>query len=97
MNYSNRFTVITGSNGSGKTVYLKQCALIIYLAHVGVFVPAELAEIPLVDRILFVTKEESIYNQKSCGFAAELKSLSRVLSPGMITNKSLVLFDELGS
>jgi DNA mismatch repair protein MSH5 len=42
-NYSNRCTILTGPNGSGKTVYLKQISLIIYLAHCGLFVPAGFA------------------------------------------------------
>lgn len=42
-NYSNRLMLITGPNGSGKTIYMKQVCLIIYLAHLGFFVPAEFA------------------------------------------------------
>jgi DNA mismatch repair protein MSH5 len=53
--------IITGPNASGKTIYIKQQAIIIFLAHLGFFVPANLAEIPLVDTILFVGKVESIY------------------------------------
>lgn len=42
-NYSNRCVILSGPNGSGKTVYMKQTSLIIYLAHCGLFVPAVLA------------------------------------------------------
>lgn len=42
-NYSNRCVVITGPNASGKTVYMKQLAVIIYLAHCGLFVPTTFA------------------------------------------------------
>ena len=61
MNYSNRCMIITGPNASGKTIYMKQLGIIIYLAHLGFFVPANLAEIPLIDCILFVGKASSIY------------------------------------
>jgi DNA mismatch repair ATPase MutS len=55
-NYSNRCIIITGPNASGKTVYMKQIGIIIYLAHLGFYVPASLAEIPLIDSIIFVGK-----------------------------------------
>lgn len=61
-NYTNRVTVISGPNGSGKTVYMKQTALIIYLAHLGFYVPAQLAEVPLIDKIVIVEAERSIYH-----------------------------------
>jgi DNA mismatch repair ATPase MutS len=79
--YSNRCSILTGPNASGKTVYMKQIALAIYLAHVGFFVPASLAEIPLTDSILFVGKAASIYNEQSCGFHSELASLSSLTQP----------------
>ena len=60
--YSNRCVIVTGPNASGKTVYMKQLALAVYLAHAGFFVPATLAEIPLIDSLLFVGKATSIYN-----------------------------------
>ena len=48
--------MITGPNASGKTVYMKQVGIIVYLAHLGFFVPASFAEIPLIDSIAFVGK-----------------------------------------
>ena len=39
-NYTNRVVVITGPNSSGKSVYIKQTAMLIYLAHVGLYIPA---------------------------------------------------------
>ena len=68
--YSNRCSVITGPNASGKTVYMKQVGITIYLAHLGLFVPASFAEIPLVDSIVFVGKATSIYNGHRSGMEA---------------------------
>lgn len=44
--------LLTGPNYSGKSIYLKQVALIVYMAHIGSFVPAETATIGLTDKIL---------------------------------------------
>ena len=67
-NYSNRMMVISGPNGSGKTIYMKQTALIMFLAHLGFYVPAQLAEIPLIDKILMVEATRTIYQQQESGF-----------------------------
>jgi len=48
---NSRLNIITGPNCSGKSVYLKQIALIVYLAHLGCFVPCDKALIGLTDRI----------------------------------------------
>lgn len=80
-NYSNRCAVITGPNASGKTVYMKQLAIIVYLAHCGLFVPAAFAEVPLVDSMNFVGKAQSIYNDQKCGSNSELVSLSSITMP----------------
>ena len=95
-NYSNRMMIISGPNGSGKTIYLKQNAIIIFLAHLGFFVPAEFAEVPLIDKIVIVEPGKSLYLKKT-GFEAEMASLSRLTTPGLISNRTLVLMDELGS
>jgi len=58
--------IITGPNSSGKSVYLKQVALITYMAHIGCFVPAEAALIGLVDRIYTrVINNETILANRS--------------------------------
>ena len=46
--------ILTGPNASGKTVYIKQNAIIIYLAHLGFLLPAKFATIPLVDRFFII-------------------------------------------
>lgn len=67
---------------------MKQLGLIVYLTHTGVFVPASVAEVPLVDAILFVGGSESIYNDQRCGFSSELQSLSSITQP----SNNLILF-----
>ena len=62
-NYSNRFQIIAGPNGSGKTIYMKQIGVIIYLTHCGFLAPAALAEIPLCDRIVVIETHRSVFNK----------------------------------
>lgn len=59
--------VLTGANASGKSVFLKMVAIIVYMAHIGCFVPAETAVIGLTDRILTrVSTRESV--SRVCAF-----------------------------
>ena len=86
--------LLTGPNSSGKSIYLKQVGLIVYLAHLGCFVPAKAAEIPVVDQIFtrIVT-----YDAVSLGISAffcDLMQLSFALNN--FTPRSLVLVDEFG-
>ncbi|GAA6033865.1 hypothetical protein JCM8097_000376 [Rhodosporidiobolus ruineniae] len=86
--------VLTGANFSGKSVYLKQVALIVFLAHIGCFVPAEEATIGLTDRILTrVSTRESITRGASA-FMIDLQQVSFLLRN--LTPSSLVLLDEFG-
>ncbi len=89
-----RTLVITGPNHSGKSVYLKQVALIVYLAHIGSFVPADKAEIAVMDKILVCmpAKESSSTNESA--FATDLREVSHLVKQA--TEKSLVLVDEFG-
>lgn len=64
---------------------MKQLGIIVFLAHLGLFVPASFAEIPLCDSIKFIEKTGSIYNDQRCGFEAELKSLGSILQPSIQT------------
>lgn len=64
---------------------MKQLGIIIYLTHCGLFVPAAVAEIPLIDSIVFVGKTESIYNSERCGFESELESLSSIAMKSKIS------------
>ncbi|KUI66380.1 hypothetical protein VM1G_02032 [Cytospora mali] len=86
--------VVTGPNHSGKSVYLKQVALIVYLAHIGSFVPAEQACLGLTDRILTrIATRESVSRNESA-FAIDLKQAA--FSVNFATRRSLILVDEFG-
>jgi DNA mismatch repair protein MSH5 len=86
--------VLTGPNYSGKSVYLKQVAMIVFMAHVGSFVPAESARIGLTDKILsrVTTRETVSYNQSA--FMLDLQQISLALS--LATRRSLLIIDEFG-
>ena len=86
--------VVTGPNHSGKSMYLKQAAIIVFLAHIGSFVPAEEATIGITDRILTrIATHESVSRDEST-FGVDLQQAA--LSMNLATRKSLVLIDEFG-
>ncbi|KAJ4380862.1 hypothetical protein N0V86_004224 [Didymella sp. IMI 355093] len=86
--------ILTGPNYSGKSVYLKQVALIVFMAHVGSFVPAENATIGLTDRILSrVTTRETVSRAQSA-FMLDLQQISLALN--LATRRSLLVVDEFG-
>ena len=86
--------IMTGPNFSGKSVYLKQVAIIVYLSHVGCFVPAKRAVIGLTDRILTrVTTRETVSKMQSA-FAIDLQQMSLALR--LATHRSLLMIDEFG-
>ncbi|GAA6016434.1 hypothetical protein JCM11491_002410 [Sporobolomyces phaffii] len=86
--------VVAGANMSGKSVYLKQIALITYLAHLGSFVPADKALVGLTDRIITrVSTKESITRGTSA-FMIDLQQISYMLRNA--TPRSLLIIDEFG-
>lgn len=86
--------IITGPNMAGKSALLRQTALITLMAQVGSFVPADSAEIGIVDRIFTrVGASDNIAHGEST-FMVEMTEASNILNN--ITPRSLVLFDELG-
>ncbi|KAF9392186.1 MutS protein msh5 [Podila verticillata] len=87
----NRVMILCGANCSGKSVYLKQVALITYMAHIGSFVPAESATIGITDKIL--TRLQTCDTNQSV-FMTDLQQVSLALR--LSTKRSLVLLDEFG-
>ncbi|GAA6050088.1 hypothetical protein NBRC10513_001384 [Rhodotorula toruloides] len=86
--------IVTGANFSGKSVYLKQIALLTFMAHIGCFVPAEEALIGLADRIMTrVSTKESI-TRGSSAFMIDLQQISFALRN--LTPRSLLIIDEFG-
>ncbi|EPS25691.1 hypothetical protein PDE_00625 [Penicillium oxalicum 114-2] len=86
--------ILTGPNYSGKSVYMKQVALIVFLTQIGSFVPAERAEMGITDKILTkITTQESVSNIQST-FMSDLQQISLCLKQA--TSQSLILIDEFG-
>lgn len=86
--------VMTGPNYSGKSVYLKQNALIVYMAHIGSYVPAESATIGLTDKIMtrIATRESVSKNQSA--FMIDVQQIALALT--LATNRTLLVIDEFG-
>ncbi|KAK6642412.1 hypothetical protein RUM43_003914 [Polyplax serrata] len=86
--------IITGPNASGKSVYLKQVALIAYLAHIGSFVPAQNAEISILDHIHSRIQTVESVSTRMSAFLLDLKQMSHALYN--TTPNSMVVVDEFG-
>ena len=86
--------IMTGPNYSGKSVFLKQIALIVYMAHVGCFVPADRATIGLTDKILTRIATKETVSKIQSAFMIDLQQVSSAIH--MATRRSLVIIDEFG-
>ena len=86
--------VVSGVNGAGKTVFVKTIALIVVLAQIGCFVPAEASSIPIRDRLLTSLSTADDMESNLSTFMAEMRRAAYVLDN--LSPRSLVILDELG-
>lgn len=93
-NDSQQIIIITGPNMAGKSALLRQTALIVLLAQIGCFVPADAAKIGIIDKIFTRVGASDNISLGESTFMVEMNETASILNN--ISERSLVLFDELG-
>ena len=86
--------LITGPNMAGKSVYIRQVALIVLLNQIGSFVPASEAKLPLVDRVFVRSGASDVITEGLSTFMVEMVETAYILHHA--TEKSLIIMDEIG-
>lgn len=93
-NNGQQIIIITGPNMAGKSALLRQTALIVLMAQMGSFVPAESAQIGVVDKVFTRVGASDNISQGESTFMVEMNEAASILNN--LSERSLVLFDELG-
>lgn len=96
INPEKRLEIVTGPNFSGKSCYARQVGVLVYMAHIGSFIPCDQAQISLFDQLIahFSTVETGAVPQSS--FQLDLSSMGNLLRRCTTTERSLAIIDEFG-
>ena len=89
-----RIVILTGPNMAGKSTYMRQVALITLMAHMGSFVPAKQANIPLTDKIFTRVGASDSLSTGQSTFMVEMSEMANILNNA--TSRSLLIIDEIG-